>query len=361
MDASDRDSRPPALKQSFEREKGYLYDRSEQGRSAMFDVPLFRPRRPKRRPLLTGFDLDELFARVDTNNWDAMYTIIERRSEPPVAEAIAAYARKTVVPTSAACHLLVALGGPENRVALSRALLALANSPTTFKKAANCNHAAQRAVSIAEAILKLDREAVEAADILVQFFEHPTPYNRMWAVWKAAEVYAESRSLHTLALERLREGLRPMVRDPDPRVFIKAIPALVRLGETEWRETRKRCKKLLRDRDDWLRLDTVHLLLQCPSPDFTLLAEWFQREPLARLRVEFASQFAEIMPVPAIEALAREALGDSAPSLRYHALCLASCLDPRRQRIVLEEALADEPDPDLKTEMKRTLRHLGRA
>jgi hypothetical protein len=357
--AATRKARKAAPKQPFEREEGYLYDRSEHGRNAIFDAPLFRRRRPKRRPLLTGFDLDQLFARIDTDNWDAMYTIIERRSEPQVAEALAAYASKTMVPTSAACHLLGALGGPENRAALSRALLALTDLPMTFEKAANCNHAAQRAVSIAEAILKLDREAVEAADIIVRFFEHPTPYNRMWAVWKAADLYAESRSLRTPALERLGEKLRPMVRNPDPRVFIKAIPALMRFGEAEWRETRKRCKKLLRDRDDWLRLDTVHLLLRCPAPDFTLLADWFKREPLARLRVEFAAQFAELLPVHTIEALAREALADPAPSLRYHALLLASYLDPHRQRAILKEALADEPDPELQAEMKRTLKRLG--
>jgi hypothetical protein len=325
----------------------------------MFDAPLFQRRRPRRRPLLTDFDLDQLFARVDTDNWDAMYTIIERRSEPEVVEALVAYANKTMVPTSASCHLLGTLGGPENRAALSRALIALVNSPMTFEKTTNCNWAAQRAVSIAEAILKLDREVIEAADVIVRLFGHPTPYNRMWAVWKAADLYAESRSLRTPALERLAGGLRPMVRDPDPRVFIKAIPALVLLGAPEWSETRKRCKKLLRDRDDWLRLDTVHLLLRCPRPDFTILADWFKREPLIRLRVVFAQRFGDLLSAHTIEALAREALADSAPSLRFNALSLALHLDPQRQRAVLKEAVADEPDPELQAEMKRILRHPG--
>jgi hypothetical protein len=353
-----REVRSAARKQSFEREGGYLYDRSEHART-MFDAPLFPRRRPKPRPSLTGFDLDQLLARVDTDDWDAMHTIIGRRSEPHVAEAVAAYASRTTVPTSAACHLLGTLGGPENRAALSRGLSALASSPMTFEKSTSCNGAAQRAASIAEAILKLDREAVEAADVVVHLFEHPTPYNRMWAVWKAANVYAESRSLRTVALERLAEGLRPMVRDPDPRVFIKAIPALVCLGETEWSETRRRCKKLLRDRDDWLRLDAVHLLLRCPAPDFTILADWFKSEPLIRLRVEFASYFGGLLSAHTIEALTREALADSAPSLRFQGIGLASNLDPNRQRAVIEEAVADEPDPELQAEMQRTLRHLG--
>jgi hypothetical protein len=185
------------VKQSFVREGDHLVDRSEEGRSAIFDAPLFRRTRSKRRPTLTGFGLDALFPRVDTDNWDAAYSIIARRSRPEVAEAIAAYARRTSVPTSAACHLIGTLGGPENHAALVRALGALLDSPMTLEKTSNCNWAAQRAVLIAVAILRLDRDSVSAADALVRLFDHPTPYNRMWAVWKASEVVAESRSLRT--------------------------------------------------------------------------------------------------------------------------------------------------------------------
>ena len=82
--------------------------------------------------------------------------------------------------------------------------------------APNCNWAAQRAATIAEVILKIDREAIDAADLIVRLFDHPTPYNRMWAVWKGADLYAESRPLRTLALERLGEGASTAARRPRP-------------------------------------------------------------------------------------------------------------------------------------------------
>ncbi|HTQ44282.1 MAG TPA: hypothetical protein VMI75_16090, partial [Polyangiaceae bacterium] len=95
--------------------------------------------------------------------------------------------------------------------------------------------------------------------------------------------------------------------------------------------------------------------------DWSVLAEWFDDEPLARLRIEFASHFADLLPSETVEALTREGLADASPALRYHALTLVSHLNERRQRAVLAAAVADEPDTELRAEMKRALKHLGRG
>ncbi len=62
-------------------------------------------------------------------------------------------------------------------------------------------------------------------------------------------------------------------------------------------------------------------LLRCPMPDYSLLADCFRRE-------------------------------------RFFALGLADHLDTARQKALLTEAIGDEPEPELRKEMARSLRRL---
>ena len=106
----------------------------------------------------------------------------------------------------------------------------------------------------------------------------------------------------------------------------------------------------------------MHALRRGYSDDLTILAEWFNGEPLVRLRVDFAAHFAHLLPAYTVEALAQEALAWSGafapvptPSFSRrtssHAASVAFSRRPSRTR----------PDPELRAEMKRTLRRLGRA
>ena len=87
-----------------------------------------------------------------------------------------------------------------------------------------------------------------AARILVKLFRHPTPYNRIWAVWQASPLVSHSR-FQTEAFEILRRGFESCFEAED-EVFIKAIPAL---WPIDWKQTPARAEKILRHGNDFNR------------------------------------------------------------------------------------------------------------
>jgi hypothetical protein len=349
------------LKRAFERRtrdgKTELVDRYEAKATNHRDAPLFGRAKAKRATPRA------LFRRLEADDWEAAGEVIARRGEPGVRRAVEALARRVHWPHGAMEYVIAALGGRANRGTLERLLARYVRSKKTFAPDPNWNRQAQIAARIAGDILKLDPESERASALLCAMFDHPVAYNRMWATWQAAPIIADAqhRRVHTLALDRLSTAIRRAL-DAEEEVFVKAIPALLSL-ETTYEPTLARLKRLLRDGNAFNRNDAIWNLLQCHAAvaHLGIVLDWLDHEPSLRSRVDIASYLRDILPRSTLLTLCRAGLADESPSLRVDALSLADALTVRERCILLSRAARDEPDAELRTQIRHDLASARRA
>jgi len=341
------------LKRAFEREtrggKTALVDRYEAKATSYRDAPLFGGVKAKRATMRA------LFRRLEANDWEAAGEVIARRDEAGVRRAVDALARRIQWPHAAMEYVMAALGGRANRATLERLLARYARSKKTFAPDPNWNRQAQIAARIASDVLKLDPESERASGLLCAMFDHPVAYNRMWATWQATPIVADAqhRRIHTVALDRLSAAIRGAL-DAEEEVFIKAIPALLSLETHE--ATLARLKRLLSG-NGANRNDAIWNLLQARAAvaHLGIVLEWLDHEPSHRSRVDIASYLRDILPRSTLLTLSRAGLADESPSLRVDALSLAGALPPRERCILLARAARDEPDAELRTQIRHDL------
>ena len=88
---------------------------------------------------------------------------------------------------------------------------------------------------------------------------------------------------------------------------------------------------------------------------------WLEREPSLRLVAEFANATARLVSTEWLRDVARRALADDSPSLRYDGLLLSEHLDDEARDGLAREALRDEPDAELKRLLRRRVLRKARG
>ena len=87
------------------------------------------------------------------------------------------------------------------------------------------------------------------------------PYNRRYAAWSAAELYAQWSAPRTKAHATPRDGLSTLLRTRDAEVFVKVIPALWGMDpDATW----ARVTRLLKHPDPWVRHEAAQQSLKAP-------------------------------------------------------------------------------------------------
>ena len=350
-----------AKKRPFEIRDGDARDLIEPKFMIIRSLPLFRRGQPRvardRRSLAM---LVKAVARDERGSANALFA---HRRDPEFRAAVVTLTGRSTPMCSAVEQVLSAYGGREAKAALLRAVRAYARSTKTFDAGTTWSSQAQLAASVASSLLGLDRDADEAAVLLVRLFEHPRPYNRMWSVWQAADLFPRS-FCHTVAFERMADALRPMIAHREDDVFVKAVPALWTLARNpkEHERVKQRCRRLLQSPDAHLRESILVRLLAIPSPLSTgpLIAEWFAQERSLRNRVHWAARMPWLVAESVRRSLCRRGLADASPSLRHDAIELLETITPAAQKKLLATALRDEPDPHLAAEMVRVLDRVSR-
>jgi hypothetical protein len=219
--------------------------------------------------------------------------------------------------------------------------------------------AARRALEkqgAAAAILGLDPESEDAAKLLVRSFHQGPLHRRERAVEAAARIHL-GRQADTSAMDRLAAGLRGMLR-ADEHLFVRALPALCALGDKEGDVAIARTRRILSSKDKQLRADAFRSLIRVPLPfaHVPILREWLASEPSLRLRIEATHALVGVLDEDWIATLVKRGLSEESPGLRVEALHLLERLERKIQRRLLRAAVRDEPDEDLRIEMKRRLR-----
>jgi hypothetical protein len=356
------------MKRAFERRNGMAHPHFEAKASAIFNTPLFRRTTPP-VPAPPTTPLDELLTAFRDGDSAAAATLKARRHEPRVRERVWQIAEQIEVPNMAQAELFARLGGPGSRECLERALDAYASSPQTFDKDAPTSWAQQAAV-VAGYVLGLTPDHTLAADLLVHLFEHPTPYIRMWSVWVAASIYSHACQpfvgtgpIRTVAMDRILDGVQRVASDGEEEPFIKAIPALACTWNANTTVMLARCEKILSGANVWHRESVINELFQSPYP-FRFMPtfwKWFANEPSLRSKIYGAGLLGGALPSASLVDLCRAGLAETSPSMRYRAMMLLDVLDSRQRCVLIAEAVLDEPDPELRAEMKRILRSSKRS
>lgn len=350
-----------AKKRPFEILDGAARDRVDPKHMIIRRLPLFRrapPRTARNGPSLAT--LVEAVARDERGSANALFS---RRRDPKFRAAVVTLTGRSTRMCFAVEKVLSAYGGRGSKAALLRAVRAYARSTKTFDADTTWSSQAQLAASVASSLLGLDRDADEAAVLLVRLFEHPRPYIRMWSVWQASDLFRLSYC-HTVAFERIADALRPMVAHREDEVFIKAVPALWTLARNpkDLERVKRRCTHLLHSPDPHVRTSVLSRLLEIPSPLTTgpLIGEWFTHERWLRNRVRWTALMPWFVEESTRRNLCRRGLAHASPSLRHDAIELLVTITPAAQKKLLATALRDEPDPHLAAEMVRVLGRVSR-
>jgi hypothetical protein len=313
-----------AKKRAFERREGEMVDRDAEGSTVVFEGPLFGGKaRSHKKKASSG----ELSLLVEDNDLHAAHELIAQRAR----RSADALAKRAKTPVDAIILVLGRLGGTAARKTLEKQ-------------------------GAAAAILGLDAEAEDAAKLLVRSFHQGPIHRRERAVEAAARIHL-GRQADTAAMDRLGAGLRGMLR-ADEHLFVRALPALCAFGDKESEIAIARARRILASKDKQLRADAFRSLIRVPLPFayVPILREWLASEPSLRLRTEATHTLVGVLDEDWIASLVKRGLAQESPGLRVEALHLLERLERKMQRRLLRAAVRDEPDEDIRTEMKRRLR-----
>jgi HEAT repeat protein len=273
-------------------------------------------------------------------------------SDPRVRPALIVATRAAQPPELGnVAQALGIIGGPGAREALRDRMEDLLAPPETFAPADFCNWPAGCLQSIAEALLFLEADALDAARVMVRLCQHPCGLNRSGALRRSAEVL--KRRVAREAMTILEEGLRPFLTTEDPEAFTSAAPALA-LFDPE--KVRQRCIELLDNPAHEVRHSAARVLLDMGDDPLARAAvlRWLPGEPSIMATLGLAYQLGDAGQ-PILAEVVQRALDNDSPALRHHGISALNFL-PRPDAIRLaSRAMADEPDPALGRQLQQVI------
>ncbi|MDP3504386.1 MAG: hypothetical protein Q8S33_28880 [Myxococcales bacterium] len=219
-------------------------------------------------------------------------------------------------------------------------------APETFEDSSFLNFTAGAAATVADSLLRLDPDDTPAANCLRRLLTHPCPRNRHSAAMCAAGAYRHR--MKTEAMQVLESILRPLVHDPDDRLFFSAIEALKAI---EPQAVTERCVKVLEgDVDEPIPRAASYLTSLSLSENAIVprLVDWISRQRVVRNALPVAWALGSLVPEGLRVDLLRRALADESPSQRWDAIRLLNSFEQELKTELAAAALADETDPALK-------------
>jgi hypothetical protein len=272
-------------------------------------------------------------------------------ADPRVRPALVAATRQAAPPELGnLAQALGVIGGPGVREVLRERMQELLADPDTFKSSDFCNWSAATVETIAEHLLFLEADAVDAARALVRLFEHPCRLNRLGALWKAGEML--QRKLAREAMLILETALRPVITSDDAEAFTRVAPALARIDPEK---VRARCVELLDNSAHEVRSSAARTLLEMrhsPSAREALL-RWLPGETALLTAMGIAGELGDAAR-PVLSTLVARALAHDSPALRHHGIFGLNLLDVGEATRLASQALVDEPDPALRKQLEAT-------
>lgn len=300
--------------------------------------------------------LDVLIEGIGADNGSiALDAALRFRRHQRVQAALAAAVSR--VPLGALPDFAQALGiagGPDATATLRARLDEAMQQPACFAFARFNNPVAYSAIVAARSILRLEPDALDVAQILVRFFEHPCESNRRYAVTAAVDVC--SRGGDTAAEEHAAAGLMKLLDSTDPQVFLRASPWLARVRGSD---IVVKCERFLYNEDKGLRSDAQHALSNMPPPSsaqaLAAIARWVPHAAPLSLALQAAGTVRDLLATSVLVGVARRGLASASPMLRHHALYLLDALPDALRRALVEEALRDEPEGILRRKLRALL------
>jgi hypothetical protein len=301
--------------------------------------------------------LDGLLKSLQSGNISAPMALIQFLDDPRVQPALVeAMVRACPEGLANFAQVVGLVGGPGSRERLRERMMELRGSPETVQPADFHNWLAGSLQSVAEALLRLEPDAQDAAEALVGLLTHPCKSNRESATRVICDVLAREPSAQVR--EHLAQSLRPFLESADDAVFLVAAPSLLR---TDTNRVLARLKHILASESEVLRACAVNVLAWAPgllaSRCLSLLATRVEEEESLRLSVQIVSILNALCPRGRVKSVATRALQDASPALRMGGIALLALLDGADARDLAEAALTDEPDPLLKQRLVGIARH----
>lgn len=290
--------------------------------------------------------LEALLSGLTAGNIGAPGALLKYLDDPRVRPALIEAARRAAQGSlSNFAQVLGIVGGEGARDVLRQRMEELLAASETFEDSSFFNFTAGAAATVAESLLLLDPDDTTAANCLRTLMTHPCRLNRENAAGHAASAYRHR--MKTEAMQVLESILRPLVYDPDDRLFFSAIEALKAL---EPRAVIERCVKVLEgDVDEPIPRAASYLTSMSLSENAIVprLVDWISRQRVVRNALPVAWALGSLVPEGLRLDLLRRALADESPSQRWAAIRLLSSIEQDRKSELAAAALADETDPAL--------------
>lgn len=297
---------------------------------------------------------DALLTAIAMDTAVAASASVRFANDPRIRHAlVAAVERVALERVADFAGALGSVGGRDALPALRRRFEQAKIEFQGFSSAPHFDHAASRLGSLSGAILRLDPDAIDAAQTMYRLFAHPLPMNRTSALREAVDVF-RSR-LQTEAMRLLTHGFDRALHAGDPDAFLVVVPIM---ASEHFEYVRERCGGMLRDGDPNLSEQVIHALATIPFPytgrALAIVASWICQHASSReIRPSTAALVHDFLPDEVTVAILRRALAAEPPSLRLDAIRYIERLAPELASLVVGDALLDEPDP--------TLRHMLHA
>lgn len=291
--------------------------------------------------------LQALLEGLAAGNIAAPHTLFQYLDDPRVRPALVEAARRADPSGLANVAQMVGIvGGRGARDVLRQRMEELLAAPETFEDSSFLNFTAGAAATVADSLLRLDPDDTPAANCLRRLLTHPCPRNRHSAAMCAAGAYRHR--MKTEAMQVLESILRPLVHDPDDRLFFSAIEALKAI---EPQAVTERCVKVLEgDVDEPIPRAASYLTSLSLSENAIVprLVDWISRQRVVRNALPVAWALGSLVPEGLRVDLLRRALADESPSQRWDAIRLLNSFEQELKTELAAAALADETDPALK-------------
>ncbi|MCC6559569.1 MAG: hypothetical protein IT372_42165 [Polyangiaceae bacterium] len=294
---------------------------------------------------------DDLLAQIDGELWGLSMDLLWYKADDRVRETLVEAVRRAHrINVFQPARALGFVGGRGAREVLAARLAELVDeSPEPVVDAAG-----EPLLSVAAALLRLDADATDAAMALIHLIHHADVQIRRLATRDAVSVFR--RDPQTLSMSLLQEAFGQLLDVDDSRTFLDVAFVLARdHGDV----VLKRCRGLLDGDDHELRQWAAVALARTPAPHtaeaLAILASWAPRgEPLG-LALWVASLVWPLMREIEMAELVRRGLASESATTRSRTIEMAHHLGEASARPLLEQALADEPDPILRENMARAL------
>jgi hypothetical protein len=244
-----------------------------------------------------------------------------------------------------------ALGNVGEVETLRRRLRTLRTNPERLKEHPFSNPIAAALTSTASALLRLDADDRDAALAIAELTSHPCQRDRRQAIFLASDTCVSSEGR---AAKILWPVILGFMGAEDPYLFLAAASALaIRYPQ----QVLQRCRSLLEKAEPEVKEEAAISLsgIGPPHRDASrkILIAWLRDEQLLNVELLLGTGMGESFPEEILTRIVKRALDHYSAGCRYRGIQMLPSL-PRDAAVQLvEEALADEPDPALRRELEK--------